>query len=47
MSLKITQMFTKTVIFVEYFVLASTVFHENFVFTDKYIILAILSVTPT
>ena len=46
MSLKITQKFTKTVIFAEYFVLASTVFHKNFIFADKYVILAASNVTP-
>ena len=47
MSLKKSQMFTKTVISTEYVVLANTVFYENFIFTDKYVILATLSFTAT
>ena len=47
MSLKKSQMFMKKVISTEYVVLANTVFYKNFIFDDKYIILATLSFTPT
>ena len=47
MSLKKTQMFTKTVIFAEYFVLANMVLYKMFVFTDKYVMLATSNFTPT
>ena len=40
-------MFTKTVISAEYEILATTFFYEKFVFADKYVILALLSATPS
>ena len=40
-------MFTKMVISAKYVILTSTVFYEKFVFADKYIILARLSVNPS
>ena len=40
-------MFMKTVISAEYVILASTFFYKKFVFTDKYVIIACLSATPS
>ena len=40
-------MFTKTVISAKYVILATTFFYEKFVFTDKYVILARSSATPS